>query len=73
MAKKLEGKAEVEQKFALFPEADDYGRARYFTTRDEAVEAAQKATFKNGDEVLVYQAVEKAVPNTREVKLEKLT
>lgn len=66
-------KIEVAAKFLVCLEPGDYARSHAFETRDEAVEYAQRKTFEKGSEVLVYQAVEKAVPNTKEVKVEKLS
>jgi hypothetical protein len=73
MSDKKTQKIEVSQKFLIADDAGSYGSSWTFETRDEAVEWAQKRTFKNGSDVLVYQAVEKATPNTKEVKVEKLT
>jgi hypothetical protein len=68
--KKIE-KLEVSERFMA--KTGRYGDLKFFETIDEAREAAQNSTFSQGTEILVYQAVEKAVPNTKEVKIEKLT
>lgn len=69
MSDKKTQKIEVSRKFQVGRLYDQ----EFFETLAEAQDAAQRETFSQGKEVLVYQAVEKAVPNTKEVKLEKLT
>lgn len=69
MSKKFEGNIEVAQKF--YVNHGDYDQ-RYFETLGEAEKSAQARTFTKGEPVLVYQAVAKAMPNTADVKVEKL-
>ncbi len=71
MSDKKTQKIEVSQKFVVF--TGPYKSESFFETLNEAQDAAQRATFTRAEDVLVYQGIEKAVPNTKEVKLEKLT
>lgn len=71
MSKKTDTKVEVSQKFAV--QSGSYGGWNFFETFEEAEDAAQRKTFDGGEDVLVYQAVAKAVPNSKEVKVSKLT
>lgn len=71
MSDKKTQKIEVSQKFVT--KTGRYQDWEYFETKDEAVEAAKRSTFSSGSEVLVYQAIEKATPNTKDVAMSSLT